>query len=297
MWPLQQLARDLLAPPPGMPAVDFSAPAGAPALFAPDSVSWAVMKSPVALLVGGIAAMILELAEPRVRTGVWEHTSFRTDPAGRIHRTGYAAMATIYAPEAPARALIESVNRRHERIAGVTPAGIAYRADDPELLTWVHATAAFGFLEAYRRFVRPLLPGDCDRFYAEGARAAVLYGVVDSPRSAQAMDALFAAMRPALERSQIVLDALAILYREPWLPIWARPLQGLSVRAAVEITPGWAREILGLGRLYDLPFGAEAIVRALGAAGERIVLDAPPAQACTRLGLRKDYLYRRTLAR
>jgi hypothetical protein len=49
-----------------------------PALFEPDSVTWRVMKNPVALVVGGFAAVILELAEPRVRSGVWEHTSFRT---------------------------------------------------------------------------------------------------------------------------------------------------------------------------------------------------------------------------
>ncbi len=84
---LDRLLRDYIAPPPGMPPVDFAAPAGAPALFAPDSVSWRVMKNPVALIVGGLAAVILELAEPRVRTGVWEHTSFRRDPETRMRRT------------------------------------------------------------------------------------------------------------------------------------------------------------------------------------------------------------------
>ena len=101
---LDRLLRDYIAPPPGMRPVDFSAPAGAPALFAPDSTTWRVMKNPVALIVGGIAAVILELAEPRVRTGVWEHTSFRRDPVTRMRRTGYAAWVTIYAPADAARA-------------------------------------------------------------------------------------------------------------------------------------------------------------------------------------------------
>ncbi|MBS0386339.1 MAG: DUF2236 domain-containing protein, partial [Proteobacteria bacterium] len=153
---LDRLLRDIVAPPSGMQRVDFRAPVGAAALFAPDSVTWRVMKNPVALMVGGIAGVILELAEPRVRTGVWEHTTFRRDPAGRIRRTGYAAMATIYGPADAARAMAASVSRRHAAIAGQTPAGAPYRADDDELLTWVHATAAFGFLEAYCRFVHPL---------------------------------------------------------------------------------------------------------------------------------------------
>lgn len=40
------------------------------ALTSPDSLSWQVFKNPVAMFVGGIAAGLLELAEPRVRTGV-----------------------------------------------------------------------------------------------------------------------------------------------------------------------------------------------------------------------------------
>ncbi len=290
---LDVLLRELVAPPPGMPAVDFTAPAGAPALFAPDSVTWAVMKNPVALLVGGIAAMILELAEPRVRTGVWEHTSFRTDPAGRVRRTGLAAMATVYAPEAAARALIDAVSERHARVAGVTPSGQTYAATDPDLLNWVHATAAYGFLEAYKRFARRLSAAACDRFYDEGARAALLYGAAAPPRSALGVDALFAAMAPKLERSDIVLQALNILKRARWLPGAGRRLQPLLVRAAVEITPPWAREILGLDQSFGLPPGGALMVRALGAASERIVLEtAPPALACVRMGLARDYLYR-----
>ncbi len=56
--------------PEGGPRVDFRQPAGEPALAAPDSVSWRVFKNPVSLFVGGVTAVILELAEPRVRSGV-----------------------------------------------------------------------------------------------------------------------------------------------------------------------------------------------------------------------------------
>ena len=75
-----------------LPPVDFSAPRGEPALAAPDSVSWQVFKNPVALFIGGVAAVLLELAEPRVRHGVWDHSSFRERPMQRLQRTGLAAM-------------------------------------------------------------------------------------------------------------------------------------------------------------------------------------------------------------
>jgi uncharacterized protein (DUF2236 family) len=287
---LETMVRARFEPPAGL-GVDFSAPAGAPALFAPDSVAWRVMKNPVALTIGGIAAVILELAEPRVRTGVWEHTTFRTDPIARMKRTGMAAMITVYAPAERARAMIAGVVRAHDRIEGVTPAGVPYRANDEELLNWVNATAGYGFFEAYHRFVRPLAAAEMDRVYAEGQEAAALYGAHGAPRSAAEMRRLFSAMRPKLERSQIVFDFLEIVRTAPILP--SRALQRLMVRAAVELTPPWVRAILALDQRHGLRAGGETALRALGAASDRLVLDsAPPAQACIRMGLPADYLYR-----
>ena len=275
---------------PGLPRLDFSKPPGAAALFAPDSVSWRVMKNPVALMVGGIAAVLLELAEPRVRTGVWEHTSFRRDPVTRMKRTGYAAMVTIYAPAETARAMIANVVRLHGRVTGETPRGEAYGANDEELLNWVQATAGFGFVEAYRRFVRPLSDAELDAVYAEGAEAAALYGAHGVPKSNAEMEALFATMRPKLEHSDIVFEFLDIVRAAPLLP--SRALQKLIIRGAVEITPAWAREILGLDSHFGLPLGGASALRALGAVSDRACLrTAPPAQACVRLGLAADYLY------
>src|SRR5450755_2892283 len=78
------------------PQIDFSSPVGEEALAPPQSISWRIFKNPIALMVGGIAAVILELAEPAVRTGVWQHSSFQKDPVGRLRRTGMAAMVTVY---------------------------------------------------------------------------------------------------------------------------------------------------------------------------------------------------------
>jgi uncharacterized protein (DUF2236 family) len=276
---------------PGMPRVDFTTPAGAAALLPPDSITWRVMKNPVALFVGGVAAVILELAEPRVRTGVWEHTTFRTDPVTRMKRTGLAAMVAVYAPEATARRMIENVVRAHERIEGVTPAGVAYRADDEALLNWVQATASYGFLEAYRRFVRPLSEAEADRYYAEAAPGAALFGAHHIPRSAAETEALFTAIRAQLERSDIIFDFLDIVRRAPILP--SRSAQRLLVRAAIDLTPPWLRDLLGIDAGSGLRPGGATLVRTLGAAADRIALtDAPPSQSCVRLGLPADYLYR-----
>ncbi|TCS13970.1 oxygenase MpaB family protein [Caulobacter sp. BK020] len=277
----------------GGPRVDFRRPAGEPALAAPDSVSWRVFKNPVALFVGGVAAVILELAEPRVRTGVWEHSSFRTDPLPRLKRTGLAAMVTVYGARSTAEAMIAGVRRRHDRVAGDTPAGAAYRANDAELLDWVQATASFGFLEAYHAYVGPLDAADRDRFYAEAAPAAVLYGSTGAPASVAQWEGRLAAMLPRLERHAIVFEFLDLMRGTAILPAPLRGLQGALIRAAVAITPPEVREIVGLDRVWNLGPVEGRLVRLAGAAADRWpVKGTPPVEACLRLGLPGDYLYR-----
>jgi len=288
---LDKASRALLLPD-GGPAIDFSQPAGEPAFAAPDSVAWRIFKNPVSLFIGGLAAVILELAEPRVRTGVWEYTRFRADPVRRVRRTGLAAMITVYGPQSVAEKMIAEVRRMHERVRGVTPAGEAYAASDPELLNWVHATAAFGFAEAYHAYVEPLSAKDRDRHYREGAPAAALYGVTESPASEAEAFALFETMRGRLEPSPIVFEFLKIMRKAPVLPRIFRPVQPLFVRAAVTLTPAWAREILGLTDDLCLHTWQEFAVKRAGAAADRIVLESSPAvQSCLRMGLPWDYLY------
>jgi len=274
-------------------AVDFTLPSGEPALTAADSISWQVFKNPVALFVGGVTAVILELAEPRVRSGVWDHTTFRTDPLGRMERTGLAAMVTVYGARSAAEQMIAGVRAMHGRVRGTTPDGAAYRADDPELLDWVQATASFGFVEAYAALVRPLSDAERDRFYAEGVDAGRLYGATGAPASAAQLAAQFDAMRPKLERSDVVFEFLDIMQRTVIVPRPLRALQSMLVRAGVEITPGWVRDILGLDATHGLAAWEHTLVGWLGAALDRVPIpSSPPVLACRRLGVSARHLYR-----
>ncbi len=274
------------------PAVDFTKPAGEPALVGPDSVSWRVFKNPVTVFIGGVAAVVLELAEPRVRAGVWEHSSFRADPLTRLRRTGLAAMVTVYGPRSVAEGMIRGVNRQHQRVVGTTAEGVSYSAANPELLAWVQATAVFGFLEAYSAFMWPISAERRDAYYAEGRAAAELYGAVGAPTSSAQVEALFARMEPMLEPSEALLEFLSIMRSAELLPAWGAPLQGALVRAAVSILPAWSRERLAL---QDWTLGSieRELVRTAAKAADHIVIDASPAvQASVRLGLPADYLYR-----
>lgn len=289
---LERLASGFMRPEGGL-AVDFGLPEGEPALLPPDSLSWVVFKNPLALAIGGVAAVILELAEPRVRTGVWEHTSFRSAPLPRLQRTGLAAMMTVYGPHTQAEAMIGRVNRLHARVTGHTPNGQAYAASDARLLDWVQATAAFGFTEAYSAYVRPLPLHERDALYAEGAVTARLYGAHGAPTSVQQMDALFERMRPLLEPSPIVFEFLRIMRRAAILPRGLRPVQGLLVKAAVDIVPPWAQTQLSIGAEWRLSAWERAAIQLAARAADRLILrDSPAVQSCVRLGLPRDHLYR-----
>jgi uncharacterized protein (DUF2236 family) len=290
---VESLASRLLQPPDG-PQVDFSSPSGEPALVAPDSVSWQVFKNPVTLFIGGVAAVILELAEPRVRTGVWEHTSFRQQPMARLQRTGLAAMMTVYGPRTGTEQMIAHVVRMHGKVAGTTPDGMPYRATDTDLLDWVQATASFGFLMAYHAYARALPVQDRDQFYAEGTGAARLYGATGAPTSEAEQAARFAAMLPRLEASPIVQEFLGIMATVPLLPGPLRAFQSVLVRAAIDLVPAPVRTQLGIQTNEGLRPGQRWLVTQAARAADRIPLRSGPAvQACRRMGLPDDFLYRR----
>ncbi|MBS0384347.1 MAG: DUF2236 domain-containing protein, partial [Proteobacteria bacterium] len=131
-----------------------------------------------------------------------------------------------------------------------------------------------------------------NQFYEEGAVAARLFGVRTPPRDVAAVETLFNAMRPSLERSNIMSEFLSLLKQAPLLPKLVRPLQRVAIRAAIEIMPDGVCDELGL-KTKRLPLGGTTALRGLGAAAERVVLEtAPPAQACVRLGLPANYLYK-----
>jgi uncharacterized protein (DUF2236 family) len=264
-------------------AFDFSQPAGEPALAPRDGVAWRVFADPVALFVGGVAAVLLELAEPSVRSGVWNGGGFQRDPGMRLRRTGFAAMMTVYGPRSAAEKLIAHVVQVHGHVRGSTPDGLPYHANDPRLLDWVQATAVFGFTEAYHRFVQPLSPLEKDVAFAEGQVAAQLYGATGVPRSWAAWEALLARTAPGLEGSGILDEFLGIMNGAPLLPAPMRPVQRLLVRAAVEIIPEPVRSLPQL-RGRGLRAGEAALVRAVARSIALLPLgDTPPLQAARRL--------------
>jgi uncharacterized protein (DUF2236 family) len=227
-------------------AVDYDRPPGDPGLFGPDSAVWRVHSDFPGMLAGGLAALSLQTLHPLALAGVWDHSNFRDDLIGRLRRTTMFVGATTYAPLAQSQALIERVRRIHAVVKGHAQDGRPYAADDPQLLTWVHVTEAYSFLQGYRRYSHGALPaGAADRYYDEARRIAEALGARDVPASEQAVRDYFSRIRPELaftERSRTVLDVLARVK----LPVPAAGLsRDLFLLAGTALLPDWAAHMLG----------------------------------------------------
>jgi uncharacterized protein (DUF2236 family) len=140
------------------------------------SVSWRVNAEPFVFLGGG-RALLLQVAHPKVAAGVEQHSSYVTDPWGRLFRTvDVMAKLTFGSPEV-SQAQAALLERMHTRVVGSTDDGQPYRAMDADLLLWVWATLCDTALVVYER-VRPSLSSrDRDRYYEEWKLVAYACGV------------------------------------------------------------------------------------------------------------------------
>lgn len=216
------------------------------ALFPPDSVAWRVHGDVTSMLVGGIAALLLQMLHPKVLAGVWDHSGFRDDMQGRLRRTArFIAVTTFGAPE-DARAMLAKVRQIHDYIGGTLPDGTPYRASDPDLLAWVHVSEVLCFLDGWRRYGDPRMSrADQDRYVAEMARIAEPLGVSPIPHSRAEAEAILAEMRPELLVDGRTRDVAEVLLRQSAPSRAARPFQAMTLQAGIDLLPHWARAMHG----------------------------------------------------
>jgi len=158
----------------------MSAADEAAGLFGPGSVSWRVDRELV-VLAGGSCALLMQAAHPAVAAGVVEHSTYATDPLGRLLRTLESSFDVVFGSRSTAKAAIRRVNSIHRSVRGRMPGGTtAYSARDPEALLWVHATLVDTALRVYGRFVAPLSEADEQAYHRESGRVAMMLGVPET---------------------------------------------------------------------------------------------------------------------
>ncbi|HEY6470256.1 MAG TPA: oxygenase MpaB family protein [Candidatus Dormibacteraeota bacterium] len=156
-----------------------------PGLFGPDSVTWRVMREPRLLLAAG-RALLLQAANPLVAQGAIDHSTYKSDPYGRLERTVRWVTVVCFGTTGEAERISGRVTGLHRRVTGTlpatsatarVPAGTPYSADDPELLRWVHASFVDTMLVAHDAIVGGLTEQDRDAFVREWDAVARLMGL------------------------------------------------------------------------------------------------------------------------
>ena len=214
-----------------------------------------------AMLVGGIRALLFQSLHPVAMAAVSAHSGFRGDPWGRLHRTSRFLATTTYATVADAEQMIQRVRRIHRTVRGTTPDGVAYRADDPHLLGWVHVVEVDSFLCAYEYFGQGRLSeAERDGYVAQTGLVAARLGVVDPPRSVAELAEQLAAYRPELRHTEAAAEASEMLLRNPPLGRFERIGYGPLAAGAISTLPAWARAEL---TLPTLPVADRLVARPL----------------------------------
>ena len=231
----------------------------ADAMLGPSSIAWRVHGDVGAMMVGGVASLLMQMLHPAVLAGVWDHSGFRADMHGRLRRTArFIALTTFGDPQAAAQA-IARVRTIHEGVRGTLPDGTPYAASDPAALAWVHVTETLSFLNAWRRYAEPAMPrADQDRYVAEMATIGRALGADPVPQSRAAAERLVAAYRPQLRSDTRAKEVARIVLSQRATRIAAEPAQRLLMQAAVDLLPRWARRLHGL---HD-PLPVRPLVRA-----------------------------------
>ena len=275
----------------GPPAFDLTSGTGDRGLFGPGSASWRLIAEPAAI-VGGVRALVVQLFHPLAMAGVADHSSFRTDPLGRLRRTSAYVTTTILGTTDEALAAARGIRRAHRKVRGTAPDGRPYAADDPHLLGWVSIALTSSFLATDAAYApHPLSRADADAFVDQQARgAALLDPSVDleaiaadpAARAALADGTLALPLRDdgVLPRSIAELDAALARYR-PELEVNA---QGREAFAFLKSPP------IGSLRAGYLPLLAAALAtldpaerRMLGLSGSRLAAGAVRVQGRTML--------------
>jgi uncharacterized protein (DUF2236 family) len=204
-----------------MTAAD-EAPTEAAGLFGPGSLGWRVDRELV-VLAGGSCALLLQAAHPVVAAGVAEHSTYATDPFGRLMRTLSSSFDVAFGSRSTAEATIRRVNAIHARVRGDLADGTPYSAMDPEALLWVHATLVDTALRVYRGWVGPLTSAEEQRYHEEAAEIAVRLGVPAASVPATLVE-LRAWMDEMVATGTVHVTpaareiAATVLYPLPWVP-------------------------------------------------------------------------------
>ncbi len=245
---------------------------GDPGLFGPGSVTWRVMCD-CSTFVGGVRALLVQAAHPEVAAGVGDHSSYRSDPLGRLSRTASYVTATAYGSLPEVDEAVAIVGRLHGPVSGTSHRGLAYSAAEPGMAAWVHNALVDSFLVAHRTYgSAPMSDTDADAYVAEQVRLGERMGADPLPDTAMDLTR-WLVDHPSLGPSPAGADAVRFLAGPP-LDSPVRLAYRIIHDAAAATVPTPVLDVLGIRRQPGAILRGRLLIRTLRAA-----LGASPAWA------------------
>lgn len=224
-----------------------------------DSVAWRVVGDwRIGLVLG--RGLLLQVMHPVVGAGVAEHSTYQSDPWGRLNRSLIPIIGAVYDGPA-ARQTGADIREMHKSIKGVDGQGRRYHAMDPDAYFWVHATIFESVLRTHELFGRQLSVEEQDQFYEEWRQVGRTLGLRDRdmPSNLPGFRAYYARMlADRLENHATAHDVLAQISSKdtPPPPVWplpaavwkvlTSPLLGIYQSVTIGSLPVAAREKLGI---------------------------------------------------
>lgn len=250
--------------------MDFTAPAGDPGWFGPDSPVWHVHSHMPLMFFGLSCAAFMENLDPGIAWMGYDHSRIveRVDgvPTGRVDLEGAKVRfahslafftATAYGPTETAERAARAVRAMHHTIKGTRPDGVVYDADSPEWIRWNYATVVWGIGTAHERYHPKALKGaDLDEYYRQFTRVGEALGGTDLPASkGEVLECLEA------ELPRLALTPIAAGRTWPLVgahePRSKQPLTWFVDWAQRDLLPEWAQRLY----LYRRPNPVAVVAR------------------------------------
>jgi uncharacterized protein (DUF2236 family) len=215
-------------------------------LFGPGSLVWRVHRDR-SFLLAGVRSLMMQALHPLPMAGVAQHSTWQSDPFGRLAATGGYVLAVTYGDTKAADRAAARVRAIHTHVNGAdTVTGLPYSASDPGLLLWIHAALVESIVAVITGYGSALKPDEADRYVAEMVPFAEIVGVPRDmvPSSMQALTGYMESI-DLLQATPAAKEAIGIVLDPPRLDPATLDLWHDLGRVAIGTLPQWAREMYG----------------------------------------------------
>jgi len=220
------------------------------------------------LILGGAAAILLQVGDPIIARGVAEHSDFARRPMDRLRATLRYVYAVGLGSEQLSRLAAAAVNRAHVGVAGA-------RSADRQL--WVAATLHQVGVTVQEELGGPLPAWLADEIYAANARLGTALQLPAGvwPVDRAAFSDYWADAVTALEIGDDARGIARDLLRNHAIPWWTRPAMPLVRTLTSGLLPPSVREAYGLAWHPRRYRAAIAVVRVLRRVTPRRLRELP----------------------